>query len=61
MRPIVSQIILPPPKALQSEVAQLREQQIRNAENLHQNVALATENAQPRRLLDLKPKPLRDL
>ncbi len=43
-------------KALQNEVAQLREQQIRNAENLHQNVALATENAQLRRLLDLKTK-----
>ncbi|WMW81092.1 rod shape-determining protein MreC [Undibacterium cyanobacteriorum] len=41
---------------LQKEVAKLREEQIRNAENLHQNVALATENAQLRRLLDLKNK-----
>lgn len=42
--------------ALQNEVATLKLQQIKNAENLHQNVALATENAQLRRLLDLKTK-----
>ncbi len=42
--------------ALQKEVATLKQQQIQNAENLHQNVALATENAQLRRLLELKTK-----
>lgn len=42
--------------ALQKEVSTLKQQQIQNAENLHQNIALATENAQLRRLLDLKTK-----
>jgi rod shape-determining protein MreC len=41
---------------LQKEVEALKLQQIKNAESLHQNVALTTENTQLRRLLELKTK-----
>ncbi len=41
---------------LQKEIAQLKEQQLLNAESLHQNAFLSTENAQLRKLVELKER-----